>query len=48
LDSVGIAEYVEMAKQHAELGAMYQVPQMLIDMAAKGESFYGAQQQGSI
>jgi 3-hydroxyacyl-CoA dehydrogenase/enoyl-CoA hydratase/3-hydroxybutyryl-CoA epimerase/enoyl-CoA isomerase len=27
---------------------MYQVPQMLIDMAAKGESFYGAQQQGSI
>ena len=48
LDSEGIAEYVEMAKQHAELGAMYQVPQMLIDMAAKGESFYGAQQQGSI
>lgn len=48
LDSVGIAEYVEMAKQHAELGAMYQIPQMLIDMAAKGESFYGAQQQGSI
>ncbi|HHF2978592.1 TPA: fatty acid oxidation complex subunit alpha FadB [Vibrio diabolicus] len=48
LDSVGIAEYVEMAKQHAELGAMYQVPQMLIDMAAKGESFYGAQLQGSI
>ncbi|MFH4680444.1 fatty acid oxidation complex subunit alpha FadB [Vibrio diabolicus] len=48
LDSVGIAEYVEMAKQYAELGAMYQVPQMLIDMAAKGESFYGAQQQGSI
>ncbi len=37
-----------MAKQYSELGAMYQVPQMLIDMAAKGESFYGAQQQGSI
>ncbi|MFL1022314.1 fatty acid oxidation complex subunit alpha FadB [Vibrio parahaemolyticus] len=48
LDSVGIAEFVEMAKQHAELGAMYHVPKMLIDMAAKGESFYGAQQQGSI
>ncbi|HCE3329831.1 TPA: fatty acid oxidation complex subunit alpha FadB [Vibrio parahaemolyticus] len=48
LDSVGIAEFVEMAKQHAELGAMYHVPQMLIDMAAKGESFYGVQQQGSI
>ncbi len=48
LDSVGIAEFVEMAKQHADLGAMYHVPHMLIDMAAKGESFYGAQQQGSI
>nr|WP_319555426.1 fatty acid oxidation complex subunit alpha FadB [uncultured Vibrio sp.] len=48
LDSVGIAEYIETAKQHAELGAMYQVPQLLIDMAAKGETFYGAQQQGSI
>ncbi|TOQ64125.1 fatty acid oxidation complex subunit alpha FadB [Vibrio parahaemolyticus] len=48
LDRVGIAEFVEMAKQHAELGAMYHVPKMLIDMAAKGESFYGAQQQGSI
>ncbi|EIW7481717.1 TPA: fatty acid oxidation complex subunit alpha FadB [Vibrio parahaemolyticus] len=48
LDSVDIAEFVEMAKQHADLGAMYHVPQMLIDMAAKGESFYGAQQQGSI
>ncbi|EJG0621770.1 fatty acid oxidation complex subunit alpha FadB [Vibrio parahaemolyticus] len=48
LDRVGIAEFVEMAKQHAELGAMYHVPQMLIDMAAKGESFYGTQQQGSI
>ncbi len=48
LDSVGIAEFVEMAKQHADLGAMYHVPQMLIDMATKGESFYGAQQQGSI
>ena len=48
LDSVGIAEFVAMAKQYSERGAMYQVPQMLIDMAAKGESFYGAQQQGSI
>ncbi|WP_455294607.1 fatty acid oxidation complex subunit alpha FadB [Vibrio parahaemolyticus] len=53
LDSVGIAEFVEMAKQYADLGAMYHVPQMLIDMATKGHSvygkaFYGAQQQGSI
>ncbi|MCG9680543.1 fatty acid oxidation complex subunit alpha FadB [Vibrio sp. Isolate24] len=48
LDSVGIAEYIAMAEQYQTLGAMYQVPQMLIDMAAKGETFYGTQQQGSI
>ncbi len=48
LDSIGISDYVEMAKQYSELGAMYQVPQMLIDMAAQGKTFYGAQQQGSI
>ncbi|RSD32720.1 fatty acid oxidation complex subunit alpha FadB [Vibrio pectenicida] len=48
LDSFGIAEFVAMAKQHSDLGAMYQVPQMLIDMAANGETFYGNQQQGSI
>ncbi|WP_114787700.1 fatty acid oxidation complex subunit alpha FadB [Vibrio tetraodonis] len=48
LDSVGIVEFVAMAKQHSGLGAMYQVPQLLIDMAAKGETFYGNQQQGSI
>lgn len=48
LDSVGIAEFIEMAKQYEDLGPMYHVPQMLIDMAAKGETFYGAQQQGSI
>ncbi|PFG45749.1 short chain enoyl-CoA hydratase /3-hydroxyacyl-CoA dehydrogenase [Vibrio sp. ES.051] len=48
LDSVGIAEFVKMAEQYSQLGAMYQAPQTLIDMAAKGESFYDAQQQGSI
>jgi len=48
LDSVGIAEFVTMANQYSELGAMYQVPQLLIDMAEKGQTFYGAQQQGSI
>ncbi|RJX66620.1 fatty acid oxidation complex subunit alpha FadB [Vibrio sinensis] len=48
LDSVGIAEFVEMTKQFSDLGPMYQAPQMLIDMAANGESFYGTQQQGSI
>ncbi|WP_394128319.1 fatty acid oxidation complex subunit alpha FadB [Vibrio hepatarius] len=48
LDSIGIANFVEITKKYADLGAMYQAPQMLIDMAAKGESFYGTQQQGSI
>ena len=48
LDSVGIAEFVAMANQYSDLGAMYQVPQLLIDMAEKGQTFYGAQQQGSI
>ncbi|GLT20310.1 fatty acid oxidation complex subunit alpha [Vibrio zhanjiangensis] len=48
LDSLGIAEFVSMAKQFSSLGAMYQVPQLLIDMAANGETFYGNQQQGSI
>ena len=48
LDSLGIAEFIEMAKQYEDLGTMYHAPQMLIDMAAKGETFYGAQQQSSI
>jgi 3-hydroxyacyl-CoA dehydrogenase/enoyl-CoA hydratase/3-hydroxybutyryl-CoA epimerase/enoyl-CoA isomerase len=48
LDSIGIANFVEITKKYADLGAMYQAPQMLIDMAAKGESFFGTQQQGSI
>lgn len=48
LDSIGIDNFVEITKKYADLGAMYQAPQMLIDMAAKGESFFGTQQQGSI
>jgi 3-hydroxyacyl-CoA dehydrogenase/enoyl-CoA hydratase/3-hydroxybutyryl-CoA epimerase/enoyl-CoA isomerase len=48
LDSVGIANFVDMAKQYSDLGAMYHVPQLLIDMASKGDTFYGSQQQGSI
>jgi hypothetical protein len=30
------------------VGAMYQVPQMLVDMAGIGDTFYGAPQQGAI
>ncbi|CCO48801.1 Fatty acid oxidation complex subunit alpha (Includes: Enoyl-CoA hydratase/Delta(3)-cis-Delta(2)-trans-enoyl-CoA isomerase/3-hydroxybutyryl-CoA epimerase; 3-hydroxyacyl-CoA dehydrogenase) [Vibrio nigripulchritudo SOn1] len=48
LDSIGIAEFVAMAKPYAALGAMYQPPQMLIDMAERGESFYQTQQAGTL
>ena len=48
LDSVGIANFVETAKGYQDLGAMYQVPQLLLDMAEKGESFYDAQQASSL
>ncbi|GLQ71998.1 fatty acid oxidation complex subunit alpha FadB [Vibrio penaeicida] len=48
LDSVGIAEFVAMAQQYAELGAMYLPPKMLVDMAEKGDSFYGAQRASTL
>ena len=48
LDSIGINEYVTMAEQHKALGPLYQVPQMLIDMAENGERFYQSQQTSSI
>ncbi|OLQ91170.1 multifunctional fatty acid oxidation complex subunit alpha [Vibrio panuliri] len=48
LDSLGIETFIEQAKQYQHLGAMYQVPQVLIDMAEKGERFYSQQQQSSI
>ncbi len=48
LDSLGINNYVEMAKQYSELGPLYQVPQMLIDMAKNGGSFYQSQQASSL
>jgi 3-hydroxyacyl-CoA dehydrogenase/enoyl-CoA hydratase/3-hydroxybutyryl-CoA epimerase/enoyl-CoA isomerase len=48
LDTIGVANYVAMAKQHSDLGAMYRVPQMLVDMAEKGESFYQAQQASNL
>lgn len=48
LDSIGIAQFVEQAKQYQHLGAIYQTPQLLLDMAKSGEQFYSDQQQGSI
>ncbi|MDR9828759.1 fatty acid oxidation complex subunit alpha FadB [Vibrio sp. FNV 38] len=43
LDSIGIAKFITMTKQYSELGAMYQAPQLLIDMAEKGRTFYDQQ-----
>lgn len=48
LDSIGIQNYVQMAEQYQELGALYHVPQMLKDMAESGESFYQSQQSSSL
>jgi 3-hydroxyacyl-CoA dehydrogenase/enoyl-CoA hydratase/3-hydroxybutyryl-CoA epimerase len=43
IDQVGVAEFVRrcdaMAKKY---GPQFEVPRLLRDMAAKGESFYGA------
>lgn len=48
LDSIGLKNYVDMAQSYQELGAMYQVPQLLLDMASKDECFYSKQQAGSL
>ncbi len=49
LDSIRLDNYLEMSKQYANLGAMYQAPQLLLDMAAQGEHFYPIHQPtGSI
>jgi 3-hydroxyacyl-CoA dehydrogenase/enoyl-CoA hydratase/3-hydroxybutyryl-CoA epimerase/enoyl-CoA isomerase len=48
LDSIGAKNYVEMAAQYKELGPLYEVPQMLLDMATNGSYFYQAQQAGSL
>ena len=45
LDSLGLTAFVDMTEQYRELGTMYHVPQMLLDMAEKGETFYNNQQQ---
>ena len=48
LDSIGVKNYVEMASQYQELGPLYKVPQMLLDMAESGKAFYQAQQNSSL
>ncbi len=48
LDTIGIANYVAMAEKYAVLGALYQVPQLLKNMAQQGTSFYSAQQVSAL
>ncbi|CSD04727.1 multifunctional fatty acid oxidation complex subunit alpha [Vibrio cholerae] len=48
LDTIGIANYVAMAEKYADLGALYQVPQLLKNMAQQGTSFYSAQQVSAL
>lgn len=41
IDSIGVAEFVALADQYAELGALYQPTEKLRAMASNGESFFG-------
>ncbi|MEY1661406.1 fatty acid oxidation complex subunit alpha FadB [Isoalcanivorax beigongshangi] len=41
IDSIGTEAFVALCEKYAHLGGIYQAPQMLKDMAAKGESFFG-------
>lgn len=43
LDTIGIQNYIQTASQYQALGPMYQVPQLLLDMASKNETFYSSQ-----
>ena len=40
IDSLGVKEFVALCDKYAHLGGIYEAPQMLKDMAAKGESFF--------
>ncbi len=44
LDSMGIQAYIQSASQYQNLSPMYHVPQLLLDMAEKNETFYSNQQ----
>jgi len=41
IDSIGVKEFVALCEQYAHLGKLYEAPQMLKDMAASGQSFFG-------
>lgn len=40
IDQIGVAQYVALCNKYAHLGKAYEAPQLLVDMAAKGEKFY--------
>ncbi len=40
IDAIGVSAFVELCEKYAHLGKLYEAPQMLKDMAAKGESFF--------
>ncbi|MBZ2188482.1 fatty acid oxidation complex subunit alpha FadB [Alcanivorax sp. JB21] len=41
IDSIGAKEFVALCDKYAHLGGIYEAPQLLKDMAAKGQSFFG-------
>ena len=41
VDQTGAANYVAAADKLASLGRIYEVPQLLRDMAASGKKFFG-------
>jgi 3-hydroxyacyl-CoA dehydrogenase/enoyl-CoA hydratase/3-hydroxybutyryl-CoA epimerase/enoyl-CoA isomerase len=41
IDSIGVAEFVALADQYADLGALYTPTAKLREMAAKGQKFFG-------
>lgn len=41
IDQIGVANYVALCDKYAHLGKAYEAPQMLRDMAANNQKFYG-------
>jgi 3-hydroxyacyl-CoA dehydrogenase/enoyl-CoA hydratase/3-hydroxybutyryl-CoA epimerase/enoyl-CoA isomerase len=41
IDSIGVAEFVALADQYADLGALYHPTAKLREMAKNGQSFFG-------
>ncbi|WED21863.1 fatty acid oxidation complex subunit alpha FadB [Vibrio sp. JC009] len=48
LDSISINKYIEQATKYQDLGPLYQIPQLLLNMAKDGQSFYLSQQKSSV